>query len=179
MNSKRKGPETMADKSTFTPDEWKLLLQSVMAAGIAVTAADPSGLWGMLKEGMASTRALLQAKTDPGATSLVSALVSDFETSEGRTIAREGLQETLKGSKPDEIKTKCITVLQQTSDLVASKAPEAATAFKTWLYRISESVAEAAKEGGFLGFGGVIVSDAEKATLAEISAALKLDQRST
>jgi hypothetical protein len=33
-------------------------------------------------------------------------------------------------------------------------------------------VAEAASEGGFLGFGGVKVSDTEKATLAEISKAL-------
>jgi hypothetical protein len=33
-------------------------------------------------------------------------------------------------------------------------------------------VAEAAKEGGVLGFGGVPVSDAEKATLADISKAL-------
>jgi hypothetical protein len=35
-------------------------------------------------------------------------------------------------------------------------------------------VAEAAKEGGFLGIGGVPVSDAEKSTLAEISIALKV-----
>lgn len=168
----------MADKSTFTPDEWKVLLQSVMMAGIAVTAAEPSGLWGMLKEGMASTRALLLAKTGPAAGSLVSALLSDFETSEGRTVAREGLQEKLKGSKPDEIKTKCIAALRQADDIVSAKAPDAATAFRTWLYQISESVAEAAKEGGFLGFGGVAVSEAEKATLAEISAVLKLDQSS-
>jgi hypothetical protein len=39
----------MADKSNFTPDEWKLLLESVMMAGIAVSAADPSGLWGLLE----------------------------------------------------------------------------------------------------------------------------------
>ena len=39
---------------------------------------------------------------------------------------------------------------------------------------ISDFVAEAAKEGGFLGIGGVAVSDAENATLAEISNALKL-----
>ena len=39
---------------------------------------------------------------------------------------------------------------------------------------IAQRVAEAAKEGSFLGFGGVQVSDAEKATLAEISGALKL-----
>jgi len=40
----------VADKSNFTPDEWKLLLESVMAASIAITAAEPSGLWGLLKE---------------------------------------------------------------------------------------------------------------------------------
>ena len=43
----------MTDKSSFTPDEWKLLLESVMMASIAVTAAEPSGLWGLLKESFA------------------------------------------------------------------------------------------------------------------------------
>ena len=43
----------MPDKSSFTPDEWKLLLESVMMAGIAVSAAEPSGLWGLLKESFA------------------------------------------------------------------------------------------------------------------------------
>jgi hypothetical protein len=36
----------MADRSNFTSDEWKLLLESVTMAGIAVSAADPSGLCG-------------------------------------------------------------------------------------------------------------------------------------
>ena len=36
------------------------------------------------------------------------------------------------------------------------------------------ATAEAAKEGGFLGIGGVLVSEAEKATLIEISSALGL-----
>jgi hypothetical protein len=48
----------MADKSTFTDEEWKLLLESVMMAGIAVTVAEPSGLWGLLKESFASGSAL-------------------------------------------------------------------------------------------------------------------------
>ena len=34
----------MTDKTNFTPEEWKLLLESVMMAGIAVSAAEPSGL---------------------------------------------------------------------------------------------------------------------------------------
>jgi hypothetical protein len=43
---------------------------------------------------------------------------------------------------------------------------------KDWLYAVAERTAEAGKEGGFLGFGGVAVSDAERATLLEIHAAL-------
>ena len=39
-------------------------------------------------------------------------------------------------------------------------------------------MADAGNEGGFLGFGGVAVSDAERATLAEISAALGTFRRS-
>ena len=43
----------MADKSSFTADEWKLLLESVMMASIAITAAEPHGLWGLLQESFA------------------------------------------------------------------------------------------------------------------------------
>jgi hypothetical protein len=45
---------------------------------------------------------------------------------------------------------------------------------RTWLASISRGVAEASKEGGFLGFGGVQVSDAEKATLDQVATALKV-----
>jgi hypothetical protein len=53
--------------------------------------------------------------------------------------------------------------------LVNQKAPGEAKAFNGWLAQIAQTVAEAGTEGGFLGFGGVKVSDAEKATLSEIS----------
>jgi len=72
------------------------------------------------------------------------------------------------------MKARCIETLNQARTLVETKAQGDVAAFSTWLYQISQKVAEAAKEGGFLGFGGVAVSDAEKATLSEISAALKV-----
>ena len=40
----------MANKQSFTPEEWTKILESVMLAGMAVSAAEPSGLWGLLKE---------------------------------------------------------------------------------------------------------------------------------
>ncbi len=58
--------------------------------------------------------------------------------------------------------------------IVDTKAPGDAAAFKEWWQAISVKVAEASKEGGFLGFGGVQVSDAEKATVDQVSKALGL-----
>jgi hypothetical protein len=62
--------------------------------------------------------------------------------------------------------------LREVSAVLDAKAPQDAAGFKTWLLTISQNVAEASAEGGFLGIGGVQVSDAEKATLADISKAL-------
>jgi len=53
----------MANKTSFTPDEWKQLLEGVMMAGIAVTAADPSGLWGTLKETFSSAQSMASGKS--------------------------------------------------------------------------------------------------------------------
>ena len=64
--------------------------------------------------------------------------------------------------------------LRQVSALLSAKAPGDAAAFKGWLHQISQSTAEAATEGGSLFGGGVQVSDAEKATLGEISSALSV-----
>ena len=103
----------MADKSNFTPDEWKLLLESVMMAGMAVTAADPSGLWGLLKESMASGSELVSAKTNAAANPLIKAIVADFETGQGRSTVRDGLSEQLKRKKPAEVTAKCIETLRR------------------------------------------------------------------
>jgi len=163
----------MADKTNFTKDEWTLLLESPMLAGMAVTMADPSGLWGLMKETLAGGSAIAHAVTDTGANALVKAVATDFTSSEGRTAARDGLKAKFAGGQAAEIKAKSVNSLREVSALLGAKAPSDAAAFKTWLRQISEKTADAASEGGgLLGIGGVQVSDAEKATLAEVSNAL-------
>src|SRR3954471_5463689 len=109
-------------------------------------------------------RALLEAKTS-GPNELIKALATDFGTSEGRTAARDGVQARLSGSKPAEIRDKAIAALREAAAIVDAKAPAEAGAFKDWLKQIAQKTAEASTEGGFLGFGGVQVSEAEKVTL--------------
>jgi hypothetical protein len=162
----------MANKQNFKPDEWTKILESTMLAGMAVSAAEPSGLWGALKEAFASSSALAAAKSDVGSNELIKAVVADFETKEGRSAVQEALRQHLAGAKPADAVQRSLANLREVSTILNSKAPQDAAGFKAWLQAISKNVAEASSEGGFLGIGGVQVSDTEKATLADISKAL-------
>jgi hypothetical protein len=100
---------------------------------------------------------------------LVKALVADFETGAREQSAPAELQ----GKAPDQVKSFAIESCRQTVALVAKKAkPDEAQGFQQWLVAVAQKVSEAAKEGGFLGFGGTQVSEQEAATLKELSAAL-------
>ena len=162
----------MANKQNFTPEEWTKVLESTMLAGIAVSAAEPSGLWGSLKEAFASRSVLAAAKLDPASNELVKAIVADFETAEGRSAIQEALRKRFADANPADVVQRSLDNLREVSAIVDAKAPGDAAAFKAGLRGISQVVAEAAVEGGFFGLGGVRVSDAEKATLADIAKAL-------
>jgi hypothetical protein len=162
----------MANKQNFKPDEWTKILESTMLAGMAVSAAEPSGLWGALKEAFASSSALAAAKSNPGSNDLVKAVVADFETKEGRSAVQEALRQHLAGAKPADAVQRSLANLREVSAILNAKAPQDAAGFKAWLQAIGQNVAKASSEGGFLGIGGVQVSDAEKATFADISKAL-------
>jgi hypothetical protein len=160
----------MSARDSFTDEEWTDVLQAPMLAGLAVTAAEPGGLWGAVKEGSAMARSLMSGK-DADAP-LISEIVAAFETSEGRTAARDKVKALIEGKKPAEATEAAVAKLGAISATVAAKAPDQAGAFKSWLKETAQKVAEAGTEGGFLGFGGEKVSEAEKRTLADLDRAL-------
>ena len=65
-----------------------------------------------------------------------------------------------------------MAALRTVSALLDAKAQADAAASKTWLCHVANAVAEAVPEGGFQGFGGAQVSEAEKASVAQIATAL-------
>jgi hypothetical protein len=163
----------MATKQSFTPDEWTQILESTMLAGIAVSAAEPSGLWGTLKEFLANTSALNESKLDPDSNELVKAVIADFATAEGRSDIQKALQKRFAdAAKPADYIQRSLDSLRKVAAILEANAPGDAPAFKAWLRGISQKVAEASLEGGFLGFGGIQVSEAETTTLRDIAEAL-------
>jgi acetylglutamate kinase len=99
-------------------------------------------------------------------------VATDFATAEGRSAAQTALKARFTGTTFSALKATALAELTSVAGILDSKAPEDAAAFKAWLQEVAQKAAEAGNEGGFLGFGGVAVSEAEKSTLAEISAAL-------
>ena len=162
----------MGIRDDFGPEDWARVVGAPMLAGIAVTAAEPGGLWGAVRESAATAGALAHAKAGAGSNPLIDAVVASYETAEGRDMARGALKGQAQGKKPAEIVEAAVAELAAVAALVTAKAPEAAPGFKAWLKEIAGKVAEAGTEGGFLGFGGEKVTAAEKATLGRIDTAL-------
>jgi len=63
----------------------------------------------------------------------------------------------------------CQTVAKLLSDKSTTKE---AQEYKDWVMAIAENVSKAAKEGGFLGFGGELVSEGEKELAKDVAQAL-------
>ena len=121
----------MANKQDFSAEEWAKIRESMMLAGLAVTAADPSGLIGTIKEAFASAGALASAKADAGTSELIKAVVADFETPEVREAVRDGLKERFRGAGPADITKRSVEALAGVSILLDAKAPGEAVADKT------------------------------------------------
>jgi hypothetical protein len=162
----------MSVKEQFTDSEWNRVIQAPMLAGIAVTAADPGGLWAAMKEGAATARSLVEAKQQSQAGTLLNEIATAFDSSEGRHSVRDGVKELLRGKKPADAAEAAVSRVGEIVSLVLAKAPAEAPNFKKYLRETAQHVAEAAKEGTFLGFGGEQISDAEKKTLADLDRVL-------
>jgi hypothetical protein len=158
----------MAGKADFTPDEWKLLLKSPMLASLVVVAASPSGPFGVIKEMMAMGKLVAETKAK-GGDALVNAVVNEITTREGMEQAKPT---EIQGMSPDQARAHALDQLKQASALLRQKAPGDATGFARWLQEVAQRVANASKEGGFLGIGGTLVSEQEQAALRDTAAAL-------
>ncbi|MTH79866.1 hypothetical protein [Paracoccus aestuariivivens] len=156
----------MALKEKFSTDDWTAVLQAPMLVGLAVTAADPGGLIGAVQESAAVASSVQQAE----AGTIGAEIAEAYKTSEGRHAATDGVKPLVKGKKPAEISDAAIARVGEIVGMFDRTAPESASEFRTFLMDIATRVAEAAKEGGFLGFGGEPVSEPESKALDALRA---------
>ena len=160
----------MTTKADFSEDEWATLVRSPMVAGAAITLADPGGPIEVVKE----TSAVLKFATSSS---------SEQRDDLVGELAREvrGLAEQRKNPLGDFKPRGALAgkeIVDETAranEIVSAKAsPEETDAFRAWIMECAQRAADAAKEGGFMGFHAERVSQGEKDMLAQLRAALSM-----
>lgn len=145
----------MTGKADFTPEEWQLVLQGPPTAGMIVVTAQRGGTF---RETLSIAKAYVEARQQHGESELLDEIVS----------ARPELDRTRYRSA-EELKEHGLQHLRDAVEALGRKAaPEEVEAYKRFVLSLAEKVAGAHREGG----SAEAVSDAERAAIDEISAAL-------
>ena len=156
----------MLANDAFTTEEWTTLSHAPFLISLAIGVADASGPLGMVKEGAALARSV-QGALDGSHGEVAKHIATSMKGNRPKTADLVGSART-----PADVGTHATDALKSAVALVASKDATEATALKTWLADMAQHIAEAAKEGGFLGIGGSAISADEQKALDAIKLAL-------
>jgi hypothetical protein len=155
------GAEAEAIRGRYSDEEWLKVRLAPMAAAQVVMTSSPSGPIGTIKEATAVVRAIGDARKDAAPTSILGLAfdqdlsLDDLKTLGGKAATKENL----------------LGVIKSAVATVAAKSPSDAASYRRFLTSVATGVAEASKEGGFLGIGGTLVSDSEKVAIEEVTGA--------
>ena len=159
----------MTSKADFTDEEWTRLKRAPFVAGMAISLADPGGPIEALKETSATLKTVRAAGAG-GRGELVDALAREVVDDAGRR------QSPLGGFKPSSGANAGVEILgelREVNRIVSGKAaPDDAEAMREWLLEAAQEAANAAKEGGFMGFRAERVSEGEQRMLESLKEAL-------
>jgi hypothetical protein len=148
----------MTAKSDFTEEEWKTILEGPPSAGLVVILSDRGG---SIRETFSMAKAYTEARKQHGESELLDEI----------SAAKPEMDRTRAGS-PEELKQHNLDNVRQGVTLLKTKATDQEVEeYRKFIVGLAERVAEARKEG-FMGLSGERVSEAERAAIGEVEAAL-------
>jgi hypothetical protein len=162
----------MTTKTDFSSVEWEVLRDAPNLVILAVTVAGASGIFGSIAEAMAPSGTIRDALK--GSNQLLREVCEKEEMmSSVESIKRlakasgdfAGIQAALRKEAIDKSRA-AVDLLRQKG------SPEDVAAYREFLITLGDKVANAAKEGAFLGFGGERVSEHERTLLTELAKAV-------
>ena len=160
----------MTSQADFTEEEWARIKRAPFVAGMAISLADPGGPIEAVKETAATLKTVLGAAEQGGR--------GDFVDGIAREVAGEARQRKnpLSGFKPSKGANAGVEIVDELAavhGMVAEKAtPEETAAYGAWLLDAAREAADAAKEGGFMGFRAERVSEGEQRMLDKLGEVL-------
>ena len=148
----------MTGKADFTEEEWKTVLEAPPSAGLVVILSDRGG---SIRETFSMAKVYTEARKQHGESQLLDEIAT----------TKPEMDRSRAGS-PEELKQHNLDNVRQAITLLKTKATdEEVEDYRKFILGLAEHVAEARKEG-FMGLSGERVSDAERAAIGEIEAAV-------
>jgi hypothetical protein len=159
----------MTGKADFSDEEWTRLKRAPFIAGMAISLSDPGGPIELVKETAATLKTVAGAAEQGARGELVTALASEVAA---ETKARQNPLGEFK-ARGALAGQEILEELSAANAIVSAKAsPDDAESYRAWLKDAAQEAANAAKEGGFLGFHAVRVSEGEQRMLDKLAEAL-------
>jgi hypothetical protein len=159
----------MTTKAAFSEEEWTRLKRGPFIAGLAISIADPGGPIEAIKETAAALKTVTGAAGSGDRGELVGALAAEV-TAEARERKNPLAGFRPKGALAGQ---EILDELRGVNGIVSEKATaEEAEAYRGWLLAAAKEAADAAKEGGFLGFHAERVSEGEQRMLDQLATVL-------
>ena len=153
----------MTTKGDFPEDEWTRIVRAPFVAGLAISLADPGGPIEAAKETMATIKT---ATNPPSREQLLTDVALDVQAMTQQRRNPLGEYKLTKGEQPGK---QVLEELRSVMGVVAARAtPEETAALGQWLLATAQAAAEAAKDGGFMGFGAKQVSEGEQSMLDQV-----------
>ena len=159
----------MTSKADFTDEEWTRLKRAPFVAGMAISLADPGGPIELVKETAATVKSVREAADSGGRGELVDALAKEAVADTGQR------KNPLHDFKPKGALAgqEILEELGEVNRIASAKATqEEAAAYRDWLKSAAQDAANAAKEGGFMGFHAERVSEGEQRMLDKLAGVL-------
>jgi hypothetical protein len=162
----------MTSKADFTPDEWDTLRMAPALVGGAMMAASPDGFFTSMREAFAMGTSSFSALKGHEGVALLKEIMSDNDKLVESLKAKLGTEGDA-AARRQRMHAEAIAAVKSAVALLSTKGtPADVAAYRAWIGAVAQGVAGAASSGGFLGFGGEKVSEAERAFLTEVEAAL-------
>ncbi len=169
----------MTERAAYSEEEWAQLMAAPVAVIAAVIGISPGGPVAIMQEVGAAVRWFEQTAAQRSENPLFAAMLLHLKESFDAFSTGKG--------KADEVKVdlfelgrdpaRSVELCRTTAALLERKAPpELSAEVRNWLLDLAVAVAEAAREGGFMGIGGEQVNAKERTMIAELAAALGLDR---
>ena len=130
----------MADRTTFTDDEWKALTEVPLRITLALVAVGPHGPISMVKEAAASAREVAHLSERGPADALIAELAKEAGSREARHDV-----EAHRGQTPDQIVDTALAELAPAARALDKLTPDEGAEVRAWFLDIAKAVAGAAK----------------------------------